>query len=256
MPWNPEIYNKFKSERFAPFFDLIEPIQKESNMNVIDLGCGTGELTQKLAYLLPQSQVTGIDSSEEMLKESLSFSLANLTFKQKSVEQSILSGLQYDLVFSNAAIQWIENHQLVLPKILSLVKNGGQVAIQMPSNHEHFTHTAIRKLALKHPYAEALNGWFRVSPVLSIETYASILYYNNFTNIEVIEKAYPHVLENASALADWTSGTALIPYLERLPLEMRKAFFTEYKTLLQNKYPESPVFYPFKRILMYGRKTV
>lgn len=252
MAWNPETYNKFKAERYAPFFDLFELIEVKTNLSVIDLGCGTGELTSMLADKLPASKVLGIDSSDEMLKESAKYKKDNLSFSQIGIEEIVNSGKQWDIVFSNAAIQWVKNHTKLIPALIKLVKPGGQMAIQLPSNHNHFTHTAIKTIASSSPFKEALKGWTRTSPVLGIEEYAEILYKQRVTSINVFEKIYPHVLDDANGMVTWVSGTALIPYLERLPENMHNDFMAKYSELIAKKFPGKPVFYPFKRTFIYG----
>jgi trans-aconitate 2-methyltransferase len=252
MPWNPGTYNKFKAERYAPFYDLLALIKVKSDLEVIDLGCGTGELTGKLADALPNLKVLGIDSSAEMLSDATGFIKDNVTFRQDTIENIIKSGAVYDIVFSNAAIQWVEDHQKLLPDIIKLLKRGGQLAVQLPSNHTHYSHLAIKEVAQLSPYSKVLNNWTRNSPVLGIEEYSAILFSNGISAINVFEKVYPHVLENADAMVDWVSGTALVPYLERLPKELHEQFMTEYRKKMKNKYPGSPIFYPFKRTFIYG----
>jgi trans-aconitate 2-methyltransferase len=252
MPWSPDTYNKFKAERYVPFYDLLALIRVKKDLSVIDLGCGTGELTGKLADAFPNSTVLGIDSSAEMLKETEQYKGKHITFKIESIENILESGQQWDLVFSNAAIQWVENHQQLIPNIIKSVKQGGQFAIQVPSNHTHYTHLAIKEVAALEPFQAALNGWTRIAPVLSIEEYSTILFKNGVSAITVFEKAYPHVLKDFNAMVDWVSGTALVPYLERLPKEMHESFMKEYRKKIHARYPEEPAFYPFKRTFIYG----
>ena len=214
MPWDPEQYGKFQSERFAPFDDLFALIRPRAGMRVIDLGCGTGELTARLAERLPASDVLGIDSSAEMLARA-----APLTRQGLHVEQRAIGDVagKWDLVFSHAALQWIEGHEKLIPALLALVAPGGQIAIQVPSNHNHPTHTLIEETASEQPFRDALAGWTRTSPVLTIDAYASLLHDHGATEITAFEKVYAHTLEGSDALAEWVSGTALVPYFERLP---------------------------------------
>ncbi|KIO76583.1 trans-aconitate methyltransferase [Pedobacter lusitanus] len=250
MAWNPDVYNKFKKERFGPFYDLLELIKIRPDLTVVDLGCGTGELTRKLADALPGSAVLGVDSSQEMLNEAAAFQNGQLDFKKRTIEEQLESGEKWDLIFSNAAVQWIGDHQTLYPKIISCLKPGGQLVIQVPSNHRHFTHTALIDIASTPPFAKALNGFTRVSPVLDIQDYGKIFFQHGGTEITVYEKIYPHILKDADALFDWVSGTAMIPYVEKLPEDIKQDFIREYKGRLNNEFKESPVFYPFKRTLM------
>ncbi len=251
MPWNPDRYQLFKNERTAPFDDLLALVEPRPGMRVIDLGCGTGELTRRLADRLPESEVLGVDASPEMLEKTTAYTRPGLRFLCQHIEE--VQG-EWDLVFSNAAVQWVENHTALVPRLLEMVRPGGQLAVQMPSNHTHPTHTLIAEIAGQEPFREALDGWTRRSPVLSLESYAKMLYDHGGKDLVVFEKIYPHVLENADALADWTSGTALVPYFERLGTELSARFMERYRQALRQRFPEQPVFYGFKRILFSARR--
>lgn len=246
MPWNPDRYAQFKAERAAPFQDLLSLVRRRPSLHVIDLGCGTGELTSRLADALPDSAVVGVDTSPEMLGKSAAYARPGLTFGLQRIED--LAG-QWDLIFSNAALQWVEDHAGLIPALFQHLRPGGQLLVQMPSNHDHPTHSLIHEIAAQPAFQKALGGWNRRTPVLPIDEYAQILYENDGQEIVVFEKVYPHVLENADALADWTSGTALVPYFERLGKQLSESFMEIYRQRLREVYPESPVFYGFRRIL-------
>lgn len=252
MAWNPGTYNKFKEERYAPFYDLLKLINKRENLKVIDLGCGTGELSLKLQQELPGSKVLGIDASREMLMEAATYENENLHFEQLDIKSKIESGEQYDLIFSNAALQWLDQHEQLWPEIIKTLKPGGQLLVQIPSNHDHFTHQTLKAIARENPFKAALKGWERSTAVLDIGAYAQLLFKNGAKEMTIYEKVYPHILADANAIFEWTSGTAMIPYLEHLPEDLKLQFANEYKNRLQQQYQEKPVFYPFKRILMSG----
>ena len=268
MPWDPEQYLKFQSERFAPFDDLLAMLDVRPGLRVLDLGCGTGELTDRLAVQLRDSDVVGIDASTEMLARARPLARPGLRFEQRTIEamcgEPQTSGgrepparriaAQWDLVFSHAALQWVDGHAALIPTVFALVAPGGQMAVQMPSNHDHASHILIRETAGEEPFRAALGGWIRSAPVLSIDAYAAILYTSGAARIEVVERVYPHVLENADAIADWVRGTALVPYLERLRGDLGDMFLVRYRDKLRAHWPTSPVFYPFRRILFVATK--
>lgn len=247
MSWDPRVYHKFKKERSAPFEDLSALIAVKSELDVIDLGCGTGELTEKLAGMLPGSRVLGIDSSPDMLAKAAPKAGPGLRFEDGSIENIESS---WDLVFSNAAIQWVSGHRELIPRLVSCVRPGGQLAVQLPSNHSHITQLLIGETAGEEPFRGALGGWVRQSSVLSITEYAELLHACGCVNITVFEKVFPHVLEDVRAVADWLSGTMLLPYFERLPDGLREGFLDAYIKKLEKIYPPGPVFYPFKRIFL------
>ncbi len=250
MPWNPDQYHKFQAERSAPFNDLLQLVEIRPHLKVIDLGCGTGELTLRLAETLPESQVTGLDNSPAMLAKADSVQRAGLTFILG--DQSQLTG-EWDLIFSNAALQWSENHPDLIRHLYERLAPGGQLAVQVPSNHEHISHRLIRQLAQESPFDGILNGFVRYAPVLSIDEYAQALFQLGADEIIVFEKVYPHVLENADAVVEWVSGTALVPYFERLAAH-KDAFLAALRERMRAALPGSPVFYPFRRTLFSARK--
>lgn len=200
MPWEPDRYEQFKEERFAPFNDLVSLINVRPGLRVIDLGCGTGELTARLSDLLLDSDVLGIDSSAEMLERAREHTRPGLRFEIGRVEG--LRG-EWDIVFSHAVIQWVEDHPRLVPQLLSLAAPGGQLAVQLPSNFRHPTHLLYAETAGEEPFRTALGGWTRIWPTLSIQEYADLLYASGAEEITVFEKVYPHVLADADALADW-----------------------------------------------------
>lgn len=107
MAWNPDQYNQFKAERYAPFYDLLQLIEIKTGLDVVDLGCGTGELTHQLAEVLPDANILGINSSAEMLDKAKAYANQRLRFEQKTIEAQLDTAKLWDLVFSNAAIQWV-----------------------------------------------------------------------------------------------------------------------------------------------------
>jgi len=250
MPWDPKQYHKFQAERSAPFFDLLSLVEVRPDLKVVDLGCGTGELTRQLADALPSSHVTGLDSSAQMLEKAASYSGPNLVFVQG--DQSRLTG-EWDLIFSNAALHWSENHAELIPYLYQRLNAGGQIAVQVPSNHNHISHQIYRETASEEPFKSILKGFQRYAPVLSIDDYARLLFNCGAENIVVFEKVYAHVLEDSDAVVEWISGTALVPYFERLG-EHKEGFIEVIRRKMRAALPDSPVFYPFRRTFFSARR--
>lgn len=255
MPWNPEIYNKFKNIRYQPFYDLIDFIKPMESMKAIDLGCGTGEQTAILADKFPNANFLGVDSSDEMLEQSKSLETDNLHFKKATTEETIESGEKWDLIFSNAALQWSNDHEILFPKLIELVNSQGQFAVQMPVQPENKLNKILSELIDEEPFKSYLNGFKRDSPVLSIDDYAQLLFDGGLEDIQIMQKVYPIIANDHDTLYNFISGSALIPYIEKLDGDERVIFIKTYKERIAAEFPKLPAIYSFKRILLYGKKA-
>ncbi|KIC03565.1 trans-aconitate methyltransferase [Flavobacterium sp. JRM] len=251
MAWNPEKYNEFKTLRYKPFFDLIAHIQDKPNMKVVDLGCGTGELTNMLSEKLTNPSVKGIDSSKEMLEKAKEFT--SIQFDQKTIEEQINTGEKWDLVFANASIQWVDNHEELFPKIISLLNPDGQLAIQMPCQNENLLNQIVIELVQEEPYKSALNNWKRLSPVLTMDDYAQILFENGGTDMVIYQKVYPMIAKSHDELYEFILGSTLVPYFERLEGAIKEQFIKEFKKRIEKRFSKTPSLYAFKRILLYAK---
>jgi trans-aconitate 2-methyltransferase len=254
MPWNPEIYNKFKDLRYKPFYDLMDFIKLPESSSAIDLGCGTGEQTSILARKFSKTDFLGIDSSSEMLAKSKSFEANNLRFEQMSVEDLAGSDKKWDLVFSNAALQWSDHHEILFPKLIDAINPGGQFAVQMPVQKENLLNKILYQLAEEGPFKTYFKGWKRDSPVLSMDQYAQIMFDGGLEEIQIMQKVYPIIAHDHDTLYNFISGSALIPYIELLHEDQQEFFISTFKTRITEHFPKLPAIYAFKRILLYGKK--
>jgi trans-aconitate 2-methyltransferase len=219
-------------------------VDVKPGLRVVDLGCGTGELTRRLADALPDSDVVGIDSSTEMLHKAAKQARPGLRFEVGRIED--VDG-EWDLIFSHAALHWVDDHAQLLPRLLGRCR---QLVVQMPSNHEHASHRGIRE-------TEAEFGLTpRHVPVLPLPDYAEILYAAGGRDLVVFEKVYPHVLPDADAVAEWTRGTALVPVLAQLSPPDQERFLQRYRERMRAAMPGAPVFFGFRRILFSARRGV
>jgi len=254
MPWDPEKYNQFKNIRYQPFFDLMEMISEEGIKNGIDIGCGTGEQTGILAKRFENAEFSGIDPSPEMLAKSKEFTRKNLHFQNGTVEEFVRTKQKWDLIFSNAALQWSDHHKQLFPRLISLVNDNGQFAVQMPMQKENLLNKILIDLVQEKPFVDFLQGWRREPSTLSIDEYAQIMFDGGLKQIQIVQKVYPIIADDPEKLFDFISGSALIPYLERLSESRQKIFISEYKNRIEKTFKKFPAIYAFKRLLLYGKK--
>jgi trans-aconitate 2-methyltransferase len=251
MPWNPETYNQFKEERYQPFYDLISHIHHKPGMKIIDLGCGTGELTKILADKFKESTVLGIDASAEMLSKAPQ--QKNLRFLQSSIEKEVEKKDSWNLIVANASLQWVENHHQLFPTIFARLSEHGQVATQMPSQKENKLNQILHSLAHEDPFYQSLQHTIRESPLLSLDDYTSLFFSHGAKEVVIYQKVYPLMIESTDSLYDFISGTALIPYMENLSDDLKSKFKVEFKNRIAQSFTSSPIVYAFKRIILYGQ---
>jgi trans-aconitate 2-methyltransferase len=249
--WDPALYRRFSNERFAPFDDLLALVRPRAGIGAVDLGCGTGELTARLHDRLGDGDVVGIDTSEAMLERARSLERPGLRFERGAIET--LAG-RYDLIFSNAALQWCADHAALLERLYGALEPGGQLVAQFPAQRRPAPYESIVEVAGEEPARSALGGWTQPWSVLAIEDYAHLLHRLGATEIVAFDKVYPHVLADADGIVDWQKGTVLTAYRDRLEPEAFAAFERRLRERVRERWPESPVFFPFRRTFIAATK--
>ena len=251
--WDPTQYERFRDERSAPFFDLLALVEPCPGGRVVDLGCGTGELTRVLHERTGASATLGIDSSEAMLARSDAHAGEGLSFALDDIADWVPTD-PLDLVFSNAALHWVDDHVALFARLTAALKPGGQLAVQVPANHDHASHVVAERVAAEEPFREALGGYARKSPVVAPDRYAVLLNRLGYSSQQVRMQVYLHLLPEAGAVVDWVKGTLLTDYQRRLPAADFEAFVARYRELLLAELGEERPFpFTFKRVLMWGR---
>ena len=255
-PWNPDQYARFKDERSRPVFDLLALVTPRPDMRAVDLGCGTGELTRELHVRLAARETTGVEASESMLAKSGPFAGAGagLRFVHARIEDWEPSS-PLDLVFSNAALHWVDDHPALLARLARMLAPGGQLAVQIPSNDDHPAHLVAAEVAREPPFRDALAGYVRVFPNLSLEGYARALDSLGFPDPHVRMQVYGHHLESREEVVEWVKGSLLTDYAKRLSPEMFAQYVARNRELLMSRLgPEKQYFFPCKRTQCWARR--
>lgn len=249
--WNPELYERFQAERSRPFYDLVNMVHRQEGLRVLDLGCGTGQLTKYLHETLAARETVGVDSSENMLLKARQFEGNGLRFEQGRIEEDSGQG-EFDLVFSNAALHWVMGHKTLFEKLHRKLRPGGQLAVQVPAMHKEPVHTLAIETAQE--FSKELGGYVRPLEVLTPEGYARLLYQLGFVQQEVRLQIYGHLLPSRESVVEWYRGTLLTTYQQRLDTQTYERFVQRYREkLMEYLEDERPFFFPYKRILMWGR---
>jgi trans-aconitate 2-methyltransferase len=251
--WNPAQYERFERERSAPFFDLLDLVQPCPGGRVVDLGCGTGALTRMLHERTVARGTVGLDSSPAMLERSREHASDGLAFELGDIA-AWTPGRPVDLIFSNAALHWVDDHDELFTRLTRALAPGGQLVVQVPANHDHPSHLVAERVAAEEPFRSALGGYVRRSPVLAPERYARLLHRLGYGSQHVRLQVYLHVLPEPGAVFEWVKGTLLTDYQRRLPEDVYDDFTARYRALLAAELSdERPFPFSFKRVLLWGR---
>jgi trans-aconitate 2-methyltransferase len=254
-PWNPEQYDRFARERSQPFFDLVALLTPVAGGRVVDLGCGTGNLTAQLPGLLGASEVVGLDNSPTMLAKAAPYSSDAVRFEEADIG-TFHDPDAWDVVLSNAVMHWLPDHTAVLARWADSLRQGGRLAIQVPSNADHPSHVCAREAA--DSMSGAFNGPVPVDPVatnvLLPERYAEVLDGLGLRDIHVRLQVYGHHLPSTADVVEWTKGTSLTRFEAVLSAGDYDELIRRYRDrLLEVIGDRSPYLYTFKRILMAAR---
>ena len=250
MSWDPQQYARFAGQRLRPALDLIARIPIEHPRTVVDLGCGTGNVTKILRARWPRADITGVDGSPQMLAEARKAE-ANIGWEQIDIA-AWNPAAQFDLVFSNAALHWLDDHPALFARLSGKVAAGGALAVQLPRNFGAPSHAVMHELASSPPWRDALATLLRPQPVLSPEAYYGLLA-PNARSLDIWETEYLQILEGENPVAEWTKGTWLAPLLAALAPGARAAFESEYRRRVAQAYPRQPdgkTLFPFRRLFI------
>lgn len=243
--WNPDKYLMFKKQRTQPAIDLANRLRELDPETIADIGCGPGNSTAVLRSVFPNAHIVGIDSSESMIKK------AKVTYPDmdfKVCEAREIDG-KYDLLFSNACLQWIEDHESLIPYLMSRLNARGALAVQIPMNRNEPLFRAIAEVAAD-PKWDFSNVVFEKNDALSPEAYFEILSKCS-DSFAIWETAYYHVMPSRESMLDWVRSTRLRPYLDALDEEGKAEFEREIMEKAEKFYPftsTGEVIFRFRRL--------
>ncbi len=253
--WSPSLYMKFTAERTRAAGDLLARVPLTSARHVTDLGCGPGNSSALLLRRFPEAELVGIDTSEAMLAHAREAAPGAL-FVRGDIG-AWTPEAPVDLIFCNAALQFVANHHRLVPRLASFLAPGGAFAAQMPSTAAELSHALMRMISAEGPWASRLVPVAKTQPLIaSIDEYYEWLR-PVCPTIELWITTYVYVFDSVAGVADFFAGSALQPFLERLADEERCAFLDRYREGLREAYPaqsDGRVLVPYPRIFMVGAR--
>ncbi|HVT13757.1 MAG TPA: methyltransferase domain-containing protein [Fimbriimonadaceae bacterium] len=247
--WNAAQYEKFQQERSQPAYDLMDLIGPRNSMRIVDLGCGTGEHTKTLHERFRSVETIGIDTSEQMLLKAPR--AVGLKFYNADIAE-FGGDSEFDLIFSNAALHWLPDHQELFTRFRKALRPGGQVAVQMPKNRDHPAPSVAYALEREPPYNQ-----YPPCPidknVLAPEAYMTLLHRLGFRSIKVRLYVYLHELASGADTVEWLKGSMLTHYRATQPPEVYSLFEREFTNRIERSLGEErPYPFTYKRVFIHA----
>lgn len=254
--WNPQLYRQFESERTRPARELLDRIPDIHVHYATDLGCGPGNSTELLAKKWPDAQITGIDSSAAMLEQAQA-RLPSSTFLQADIRTWEAAQPQ-QVIYANASLQWLTDHQTLLPHLVNQLDVGGALAVQMPSNLEEPSHRFMREVAARERWQDLISPQAADRKrLLSTENYFDLLG-DAGCRVDIWRTTYYHPMADAQGIITWLKATGLRPFLAGLDEKQQADFLDDYHQALIPAYParsNGQVLLAFPRLFMVAVKT-
>lgn len=226
--WNPQLYSRFEAQRTRPAAELLEHVASTRPARILDLGCGPGNSTELLVAKYPGASVIGIDTSEAMIAAATKrvpaarFILADAaTYEDEGI----------DLVYSNATLQWVKDHEQLIPRLARMLSPSGVLAVQVPDNLTEPTHATLPALCAQFQIAPDL----RAGRLLTPERYYDLL--APFGDVDVWTTIYRHPMPDPMAIVEWVRATGLRPVLDALPAGKHAEFLAAYEHQIDRAYP-------------------
>ncbi len=247
--WDPDSYLKYKDERTQPSYDLVARIGLAAAGSIVDIGCGPGNSTKVLRERWPQARIIGLDSSPEMI------AAAQKTYPGEcwvlADAAAWAADERFDLVFSNAALQWIPDHERLVEKLFAMLSAQGALAVQVPANNDSPLYRAVIQVAQRGEWREAMTGCNELLTYHEASFYYDLLA-GAARRVDIWQTTYYHVMADRQGLISWYASTGLKPYLERLPSnEQKEAFQKQVLEACRSHYApqrDGKVLFPFRRL--------
>ncbi|RBP18332.1 trans-aconitate 2-methyltransferase [Roseiarcus fermentans] len=254
MTWSAAQYLKFEEERTRPVWDLVARVPVSDARRAADIGCGPGNSTEVLRARYPHAQIVGIDSSADMIAAARK-RLPDVAFEVADIET--WQGAGFDVILANAVIQWIPDHEALLPRLMAKLSLGGALALQTPDNLDEPSHALMRKVAAEGPWAATLAGAAGArAPRHAADWYFRLLR-GRAERVDIWRTTYFHPLAGAAAVVEWVKGTGLRPFLDPLAPGEREAYLACYQAEIAAAYPAEPdgvVLLPFPRLFIVATR--
>jgi trans-aconitate 2-methyltransferase len=255
MSWSAAQYVKFEEERTRPVRDLVARIPLAHVSSAADIGCGPGNSTEVLRERFPEALIVGVDSSADMIEAArkrtpdIDFEIADLRDWRASAP--------LDVILANAVLQWLPDHEALLPALLTRLRPSGALAVQTPDNLDEPTHRLMREVASAGPWAAKLKDAAKARAERHGAEWYFRLLRAHASHVDIWRTTYFHPLAGARAIVEWVKGTGLRPFIDPLEASEREAYLERYEAAIDEAYPaeaDRTVLLPFPRLFFVATR--
>lgn len=253
--WNPELYLRYAAYRARPADDLLPRLRVEVPGDIYDLGCGPGTLTKRLKDLWPDRRVIGVDSSPSMLAAAHEKFPNGIAWQQADIGQWTAPSAAA-MIFTNAALHWVPDHETLFPRLMAQVAPGGVLAVQVPISGPQPYHKCIEAVAASPTWQARFKGVHPHDDPLPAGRYYDLLS-AQAAEIDLWETEYHHVLEGENPVTEWISSTGLVPFLSVLNQDEKAAYIADYSACAAAAYPrqnDGKVLFTMRRLFLIAKK--
>lgn len=264
--WNVGKYLKFEAQRLQPALDLLARVapRRAEVRSVVDLGAGTGNLFPHLAARFPEARITLYDSSESMLEKAAATVGSSEHAARGQVQLGTIEAFSpaapVDVLFSNAALHWVDDHPALFKALRRHVAPGGCIAVQIPDTRDQPSHRALTRIANRllseaGRQADVRIPQARVDP----EHYFEMLHAAGFVDIDVWRTEYVQLLRGERGdhpVVEFVESTGMRPVIAALGGDgapLAATFLDEYRAAMEAAYPrrvDGSVLIAFRRLFM------
>jgi trans-aconitate 2-methyltransferase len=255
VSWSAKQYVAFEDERTRPVRDLLGALPEIAARSVIDIGCGPGNSTETLAAAFPDADISGIDSSLDMI-EAARRRLPQVRFTVEDIDawrRAAGGPKTYDVILANAVLQWLPAHEVLLPALIAKLSFGGALAVQMPDNLDEPAHVLMRETADNGPWSSKLAAASSARPAIAGAAWYYELLRPLCARVDVWRTTYYHSLADSNAIVEWFKGSGLRPFLAPLNDAERAEYLERYSAAVRRAFPalkDGSVMLPFPRLFL------
>ena len=254
MTWSAAQYVKFEEERNRPVKDLLARAPVSGVRRAADIGCGPGNSTETLRARYPQAEIVGIDSSPDMIAAARR-RLPEIAFEVADIVG--WEGADFDVILANAVIQWIPDHEALLPALIAKLAPGGALAVQAPDNLDQPSHRLMGEIAADGPWADKLRDAAKARAARRGADWYFRLLRSHASRVDIWRTTYFHPLAGAGSIVEWVKGAGLRPFLDPLDPSERDAYLARYEAAIAKAYPaeaDGVVLLPFPRLFFVATR--